>query len=181
MKTFGSLLGQLYEVDQASLAKANAGRLGQSRRFLFMHELPNPTARLRTEPDRVCRWHDHCLRLPREPDGLPFLGGPATWVKQVGTLGAAIAHQGLESGWRAVIEPSTPAKAVTVELVQYARPAVIEAIDTNGLLTWQDTMTAGNGVPQSFQIAPTKTPDLMREIVISAPSDETLLLEVCLP
>jgi hypothetical protein len=160
--------------------QSDAGRLGQSRRFLFSARTtkPNRSASDRTRPGvPVAR---SLSTTPKGPDGLPS-GGSATWVKQVGTLGAAIAHQGLESGWRAVIEPSTPAKAVTVELVQYARPAVIEAIDTNGLLTWQDTMTAGNGLPQRFQIAPTKTPDLMREIVISAPSDETLLLEVCLP
>lgn len=108
-------------------------------------------------------------------------GAPRTQIKQEGTPGTPLAHRGLECGFRTVIKPSIPAMTATIELVQYARPAGIEAIDINGVVTWQDTMTAGNGIPQSFQIAPTKTADPIRELVITPPSDETLLLEICLP
>ena len=108
-------------------------------------------------------------------------GAPRTRVKQEGTPGAPLAHEGLDCGFRTVIKPSTPAMSATIELVHYARPPVIEAIDITGAVTWHGTVSAGHGNPQIFQIAPTATPDPIAEIVISPPSDETLLLEICLP
>lgn len=78
-------------------------------------------------------------------------------------------------------DPGSAATAIDVELVSYANPAKLTAIDSKGIVTWQQTTTAPNKQAQKFHIVPTLTADPIVQVNIVSPSNEVLLLVVCLP
>ena len=82
---------------------------------------------------------------------------------------------GLNCGFELEIEVvGDPCPTVSVTLVHFAQPATIEAFNDDGSLAGTKTMTAAQRTAQTFDFS-----GKIRRVVITPPSDETLLLEFC--
>ncbi|MFL5403849.1 MAG: hypothetical protein ACJ8BF_13640 [Gemmatimonadales bacterium] len=85
------------------------------------------------------------------------------------------AQTGLDAGFSLDIGLSVLARKISATLVQYARPATMEAFDSAGASVGKVTMTAGNGVPEVLTLGG----QWIQKVVITSPSDEVLLLRFC--
>jgi len=96
----------------------------------------------------------------------------ATVPADVRTMGA---FTGLDLSYRTRIELAAPASAVDAMLVSFAQPAKVTALDAGGAVVDSQVMPSAGGVPQGMHL----TGPNITTLVIEPPSDETLLLELC--
>lgn len=94
---------------------------------------------------------------------------PTTEIRTWGT------STGLDLSYRTRIDLAAPASAVDVTLVSFAQPAKVTALDAAGTVLDSQVMPAAGGVPQSLHL----TGAGITTVVVEPPSDETLLLELC--
>jgi hypothetical protein len=85
------------------------------------------------------------------------------------------AFTGLDLSYRTEIELAAPASAVDAMLVSFAQPAKVTALDAGGAVVDSQVMPSAGGVPQGMHL----TGGSITTLVVEPPSDETLLLELC--
>ena len=85
------------------------------------------------------------------------------------------AHTGLDCGFSMKIRLSPPCQTVEVTLVHFSQPASIEGFNTDG----SSAGTASMSGPQNVAETLTLSGSAIETIVITAPQNETLLLEIC--
>ena len=102
---------------------------------------------------------------------LDFAGAP-TATSRITTMGG---FTGLDVGFRTEIALPVPCTAVEATLVTFASPATFEAFEATGASAGSQTMTVGQGVPETLRI----TGAAIDKAVIVAAQDETLLLRLC--
>lgn len=115
---------------------------------------PNP----RTEQGAQVTVHDHT-------------GAPVANT-EIQPMGGFV---GLDVGFSTEIKLPEPCNAVEATLVHFSQQAQIEAFDSSGASVGVETMTVGQGTPETLTISGS---DIER-VVITAPQDETLLLRFC--
>jgi hypothetical protein len=94
---------------------------------------------------------------------------PTTEIRTWGT------STGLDLSYRTEIALAAPASAVDVTLVSFAQPAKATALDAGGTVVDSQVMLSAGGVPQTLHL----TGAGIARLVVEPPSDETLLLELC--
>jgi hypothetical protein len=94
---------------------------------------------------------------------------PTTEIRTWGT------STGLDMSYRTRIDLATPASAVDATLVSFAQPALVSALDAGGTVLDSQVMPAAGGVPQTLHL----TGAGITTLLVEPPSDETLLLELC--
>jgi hypothetical protein len=90
---------------------------------------------------------------------------------QIATWGS---HTGLNCGHRLNVQLGTPASQVELTLAHFAQPASAEAL-SGGAVVAAGSMTAPQDTPETIVL----TAPSIDAIVVEAPSNETLLLELC--
>jgi hypothetical protein len=112
---------------------------------------------------------------PRSERGFRFLvfdsSGSPEPNTQISSIGGFI---GLNCRFRAEVRLPDPASMVEVTTVTGAAPPVIEAFDASGALV-DSVMGTGGGTPETIRL----TGDGIVRIVITAPQNELILLELC--
>jgi hypothetical protein len=94
---------------------------------------------------------------------------PQTQVQSWGGL------TGLNCGFRVEIGVSEPCPSVELTLVHFAQPATVQAYNVDGMLAGTAAMSGPQGVAETLTLMGTA----IRQVVIVAPQDETLLLQFC--
>lgn len=90
-------------------------------------------------------------------------------------LGGFGSRRGLDVGFRTELAFGRPCSSVSLTLVTFARGAKVAAFDRSGQLVARATTTGAQGVAEVVEV---RGPGISR-VVVDAPSDETLLLQVC--
>lgn len=98
--------------------------------------------------------------------------GTPTPTTEIRTWGSST---GLDLSYRTRIDLAAPASAVDVLLVSFAQPAKVTALDAAGTVVDAQVMPSAGGVPQGVHL----TGANITTLVVEPPSDETLLLELC--
>jgi hypothetical protein len=83
-------------------------------------------------------------------------------------------HTGLNSGFSLEIVPAAPVSSARLTLVHFATPPKVEAF-AGGVVVDSQTMTAAGGTPETLTFAAAG----IDRLVVTPPSNETLLLELC--
>jgi hypothetical protein len=90
--------------------------------------------------------------------------------------GAAGSATGLNCDHKMIIDLPASCSSVTLVLASSAHPATVTAYDVNGSVTaMATTVLAGQLAPETLQLAGSG----IKQIVIEAPAQETLLLQIC--
>jgi hypothetical protein len=84
-------------------------------------------------------------------------------------------HTGLNAGYETRVDLGAPASSVDITLVHFSAPATVTALDASGAVVDTDTMTASGGVPETLQLTGTG----IASLAVRAPSNETLIVEIC--
>lgn len=99
-------------------------------------------------------------------NGMPY---PTLRISGIGQV------RGLDVGFRTELALLQPATEVTLTLATFARPALLTAYEADGSLAMKATMSGPRRAPEIVVL----TGKALARVVIEAPSDETLLIEVC--
>lgn len=102
---------------------------------------------------------------------LDFQGNP-TATADVVTWGA---FTGLNVNYETRVALPSPASGVEATLVHFVQPATVTALDGNGTVVDTATMTNTQAVAQTLTLSGAN----IERLLITAPQDETLLLELC--
>ena len=128
---------------------------------------------------------DNCLDLT----GFPAMAHPNPWrddrytfqvFDHTGTLTATAdvvtwgAFTGLNASFRTQIFVS-PSASVDITLVHFAAPATVTALDGDGTTLDTATMSVAAGAPETLHLSGVT----IESLELKAPSNETLILEVC--
>jgi hypothetical protein len=105
----------------------------------------------------------------------PGGAAPATQIKTQALPAPGSPLTGLDAGFKLEIKLPGAAKEVSAELVHFARPAQMRALDSSGAVVGTAVMTAPGKVPQTLTLA---APGIASVVIVS-PSDEVLLLQFC--
>ena len=97
-------------------------------------------------------------------------GSPASSADVV-TLGG---FTGLHAGFQTKITLAAPASAVDITLVHFSTPATVTAFDASATAVDSATMTVAN-TPETLHL----TGSGITTLLVDAPQDETLILELC--
>ena len=81
---------------------------------------------------------------------------------------------GLDCGFRLEIAFSEPCRTAQMTLAHFSRAATVEAYNTDGSLAGTMPMSVAQGVPGTLTFNGS-----IRQVVVTAPQNETLLLKVC--
>lgn len=98
--------------------------------------------------------------------------GTPTATADVVTSGA---FTGLNAGFETRITLASPATAVDITLVHFAAPATAIALDGRGNIVHTETMTATQRTAETLHL-PGGT---IEALIVQAPSNETLILQIC--
>lgn len=102
-----------------------------------------------------------------EPNGGVF---PSLRVSGIGPV------RGLDIGWRTELTLLAPTTEVSVTLVTFAGPAVVTAFDAKGAVAGRLRTSGAPRTPETVVL----TGVALTRVVIDAPADETVLIEVCI-
>jgi hypothetical protein len=102
-----------------------------------------------------------------------FSGAP-TATADVVTWGA---FTGLNARFETRLTLASPADTVDITLVHFSSPATVTALDSAGTVIDTDTMTAAAGTAETLHL----TGAGIEVLVVQAPQNETLILEICTP
>jgi CBS domain-containing protein len=98
--------------------------------------------------------------------------GTLTATADVTTIGS---FTGLLTEYETRIALSAPATTVEIRLVHFSTPATVTAFDGAGALVDTATMSVSGGMPETLQL----TGAAIESLIVEAPQNETLLLELC--
>lgn len=84
-------------------------------------------------------------------------------------------RKGLNASYDTKITLPTAVSSVAITLIHFSSPATVRALNGNGVVVDAETMTAA-GVPQTLTLSGAG----ITTLVVSAPQNETLILEICL-
>lgn len=91
------------------------------------------------------------------------------------TVAEMAGHRGLHCGFETVVDLSVPATAVELTLVHLSTPAQVEAFHVDGTSAGRVRMSVPQGQRETLRL----TGAALGRVVVRAPADETLLLELC--
>ncbi|HEX9767161.1 MAG TPA: hypothetical protein VGA36_10395 [Nitriliruptorales bacterium] len=90
-------------------------------------------------------------------------------------IGGVGSHRGLDVGFRTELSLARPCTRVTLTVVTFAGGVRAAGLDRSGRLVARATASGQQGVPETLRLAGRG----ITRVVLDAPSDETLLLRVC--
>lgn len=99
-------------------------------------------------------------------------GGTLTATADVVTWGA---FTGLNANYETQVALGSAVDAVDITLVHFAAPATVTALDAAGAVVDTETMTAAGGVPETLHLSGGG----IEALTVTAPQNETLILEIC--
>jgi hypothetical protein len=99
-------------------------------------------------------------------------GGTPAATADVVTWGG---FTGLNAGFETRMTLASPADTVDMTLVHFASPATVTALDGGGAVVDTEIMTAAGGTPETLHL----TDGGIEALLVQAPQNETLILEIC--